>query len=457
MRLTRRRLVQGLGAMPLLAACTADKNPGRTGDSAPPPPTPSPERPAEPSPWQAPGTLDRSLFPFGVQSGDATAEGVVLRVRTSLDTATLVLVQADGTGWTEVHRETLTRAEGSVQIGTTLSGLASDTAYRACFYAEDGVSRSVEGRFRTAPAASDPLRVIHFNATSCLGGNRPWPSMVATAADDADFFCLLGDTVYADGAVVLDDYRAFYDAALAEDGLQLTTASTSIICTWDDHEVDNNWSPDTTPTEQITAALEAFREALPQRVGPTGGIWRQLSWGGALDVFVLDCRGERGGGRYLSAEQMAWLKAGLRDSQAVFKIILNSVPINDYSDLFGTAFEEDRWQGYPDERDEILSFIADTPVTGVLWVSGDVHHPMVCNPDLAGTGPGGAQWEVAVGPAGSTPNVLAGMFEDTEGHYLYLDAVWNTVRFRCDPGLGEVTVTFVGDDGGVLWEGVLSL
>lgn len=66
--------------------------------------------------------------------------------------------------------------------------------------------------------------------------------------------------------------------------------------------------------------------------------------------------------------------------------------------MLGDALAEDRWQGYPTQRDEILSYITDNTITGVLWLSGDVHHAMINHPDAPGEGPGDQQWEVAAGP-----------------------------------------------------------
>ena len=53
--------------------------------------------------------------------------------------------------------------------------------------------------------------------------------------------------------------------------------STSIIATWDDHEVDNNWSFEENFSEQFLSALSAFRNAFPQRIGTEGGIWRNYN------------------------------------------------------------------------------------------------------------------------------------------------------------------------------------
>ena len=438
--LPRRRLLQSLAAasvLPALPGC-----PPAPKESSP---DPTPARPPEPAPWEPSGDEDPAAFAWGVQAGDATTAGITLSLRCTSTDLELVVVQAFDGGWVEIRREPYTRSGETLQL--TLTGLIADTAYQYAFYDSATGLRSPPGRFRTAVDAT-AFRTLTFGATSCLGGNEPWPALSLAAAEGFDAFFLLGDTVYADGSVTLEDYRAFWRHAHATAGLRDLTASTSVVAAWDDHEVGNNWDPETISSAQYDDALAAFRESLPQGAGPSGGIWRLLSWGDLADIIVLDCRSERAPDQYISPAQMAWLKDTLRASTARFKLILNSVPINDYSDMFGVAFVEDRWQGYPAQRAEILQFIVDEAIQGVLWIAGDVHHAMICSVDLPGSGgPGEHQWEIACGPAGSTPNVAAELFQDTTGHYPVLFAAWNYTRFELDPGTGEARVTFIGDAG----------
>ena len=76
-----------------------------------------------------------------------------------------------------------------------IEDLVRDSLYSVVVHTTDRCSFSAS--FRTAPRRS---RVIRFGATSCLGGNRPWPSLSVAAQQKYDFFCFLGDSVYADGS-----------------------------------------------------------------------------------------------------------------------------------------------------------------------------------------------------------------------------------------------------------------
>ena len=66
--------------------------------------------------------------------------------------------------------------------------------------------------------------------------------------------------------------------------------------------------------------------------------------------------------------------SSLSESQARFKVIVNSVPITDFDNWFGEVEADDRWQGYPIQREDILSHIETGDIEGVFWVSGDFHY-----------------------------------------------------------------------------------
>lgn len=447
MSFTRRTLlrlaVTGVAA-PLLPGCRPGAEGDDTGDSGS---APTPLRSAEPAPWAAPGSEDATAFPSGLRVGDATSSGAVVSVRTAEAAFTLVVMEAQGEAWVEVDRVEVTPADGGAIV--VLDGLLVDTAYALAAYADDSRRSSVT-RLRTAAVAA---RVVRFGATSCLGDRNPeLPCLAWVEADQLDFFCLLGDFVYADGAQTTEDYRGWYTTQLARPAVRSALGSTSIVATWDDHEVANNWSWEDVDQARYDAALGAFRESLPQGTGPTGGIWRKVSWGETLDLFVLDCRSERRDGHYISPEQMTWLQEGLATSTARFKIILNSVPITDLHALFGQTEEEDRWDGYPADRAAILGFIAEHAVPGVLWITGDVHFGAFTHVDPAG-GVAADALEVFVGPAGSQPNYLVDAFVG-DPQYLWLTSAWNWARFTCDPGTGEVTLDFLDDAGSLLYSGV---
>jgi alkaline phosphatase D len=451
MKPTRRDLVAGVSAIALTPGCLKGRN--VMSDTATPV-VPAPARTPEPDElWVPSGAFVEGLFPSGIQVGDVSPTDGLVSVWSDEVAATIRLAVENGDGWAPIDGQfELEFSDGSGQV--MVDGLNPDTAY--CVVAESPNGRSAVTRFRTA-LAEDGWRILTIGATSCLRRNQPWRSMSHVAAGRPDMFLLLGDTVYADGAHTVEEYRAYWQAARTTKGLQDVSQATSLVATWDDHEVMNDFEGRASPVERVDAALTAFREAIPQRRGPDGAsIWRRLSWGATADVFVLDSRGERDGeSEYLSIEQMDWLKTELKASSARFKLVLNSVPITDYSDIFGEVLIADRWGGYPDQRTELLAHIEGESIGGVLWITGDFHFCCASRVDRTGA-PAENQWEVMVGPGGSTLNIAAHLIEPTE-QFPVIFAEWSTSQITLDPGVGTAHIQWVGDDGSVLEEITLQL
>lgn len=427
-------------------------------DPEPDPLPETPRRAPEPDPWEPPGSLDNEAFPFGVQSGDATPDSAILSVWTPEPALTLEMVRGDDQQWVAVTDPPAVEvADGRAQL--TVTGLEPDTAYSYAFYASDGSSRSQPGRFRTALAPGAERVVVLGGAHGFDDFNFPFPALPWAADERLDFFLMLGDTVYADGADEVEEYRVFYEEVFEQSGTRAISASTSFISTIDDHETANDWIPADIDEDQYLASIQVFREALPQQIGPGGtGIWHTLRWGATADVLVLDCRGERvhdDPGQYISAEQMAWLQDQLATSTARFKLIVNSVPITDYSPLIANTMAHDRWSGWPEDRQAILDFIDDEGIPGVLWITGDFHSANISHVGQPGD-PGWDQWEVMVGVVGSKINPM-GEYFDEDDQFTLMVAAWATTIIELDPGTGLATVRYVGEDGDVVREQVLEL
>lgn len=272
----------------------------------------------------------------------------------------------------------------------------------------------------------------------------------------------------AERSDTLEEYRGDYASLRSIQAVRRLLASTSLVTQWDDHEVRNDYAgnpgglpfaPAGVTAEEVAAGQQAFREAFPIDEGPGRRTYRRLSWGRDLDLFVLDERSFRTsplpalqtcfqpetgrpdvaptlpqpvrsslsgatGLAYLSSppppgcreaiedpsatmlgpEQEAWLKAGLQKSTATFKVIVNEVPIQE---LYANPY--DRWEGYAADRKELLTFIRDAGIEGVVFATTDAHATianLACIATLAGDGAyacdtSTAPWEVVAGPMGT--------------------------------------------------------
>jgi alkaline phosphatase D len=210
-----------------------------------------------------------------------------------------------------------------------------------------------------------------------------------------------------------------------------------MVFQWDDHEVRNNWFPgqildDVRYTEKnidvlAARARQAAHEYTP--IEPRGTIYRKISHGPLLDVFVLDMRTyknpnttdlEPTGPGLLGPEQTRWLKRELRRSKATWKIIANDLPLGlivpDGTNLEGVAQGE---PGLPLGRErefaEILQDAHQREVTGIVFLTADVHYTAAhyYDPAKASFKEFTPFWEFVAGPlnAGTFgPNTLDGTF-----------------------------------------------
>ena len=236
------------------------------------------------------------------------------------------------------------------------------------------------------------------------------------------------------------------DRTLKQLGMKDHT-NTSVIATWDDHEVDNNWSYDEV-LGTILVCTECLSKCTSTKYRSRWFHLEKITMGKNVGSgFGLSFRTSKQ--QLYPTEQMEWLKEGLRTSKSQWKIILNSVPITNMEDLLGAAISDDRWQGYPESRTDILTFIEEEEIKNVLWVSGDFHYGMVAKTSRAGDA-GHNMYEVLTGPTGSGPSPLGHSVPTDQ--YLYGHSTWCHTRFTVDPAQKSVLVSFVGDDGVVFSE-----
>ena len=92
-------------------------------------------------------------------------------------------------------------------------------------------------------------------------------------------------------------------------------------------------------------------------------------------------------------------------------------------------------------------------ITGVTWVSGDLHFPAIM--DLEVEGPYAGMIDILAGPAGNGPVGLTALFEDAPPFHWWANEM-NWVRFDLDPSLGTLEVAFISEQGDVLYSEVFT-
>jgi alkaline phosphatase D len=144
-------------------------------------------------------------------------------------------------------------------------------------------------------------------------------------------------------------------------------------------------------------AGRAFHEFMPTRQvqAEIGRVYRKISYGPMLDVFMLDMRSYRGANGenldpaygpnayFLGPQQLAWLKRELVNSKATWKVISADMPISlqivyDGARKWGFEGVAQGEPGAPKGREleiaDLLSFIKRAGVKNTVWLTADVHY-----------------------------------------------------------------------------------
>ena len=456
----RRRFLQGAASVAagVLVGCDARTatDEAETGDTSATPQEP-PRRSRPGVAWDGVATPDAEAFPFGVQVGDPTQGSAVFWTATRPDASVTVHIAwwDEGTQAWGAATEVTAVADAAGYVHALVEDLASDAAFAFQFVDAAGAGSSI-GHARTAPDVG-AQGVVSLGFTSCLAQRHEvFPSLQATQVEGPlDAFLFLGDTGYFDDLVGIDAYRALWQRQLVAPGLQDVLRAAAVTYTWDDHEFENNLDP-VTDLDALTWGRQAFFEATPSRrdLDAPDRRWRSLRLGAAVEVFVLDCRTERRAaeGQYLSPAQLEWFLTAVAASTATWKLVMNSVPI---ARLDGSIWdvplaENDRWEGFPTQRQAVIDALAQVP--GVVFLSGDIHCPALARLDA--DGPGAAMWDLIGGPGGSSPNPGAVVLQQ-QPNVAWAAQIYNAVRLDAS-ALGTLRARWYDEEGNVRCDATLA-
>ena len=224
------------------------------------------------------------------------------------------------------------------------------------------------------------------------GYGSEYEIFTSIATKKPDVMVWLGDNTYLREADwnsrsgILKRYS--HTRALPE--MQPLLASTANYATWDDHDYGPNNSDRSFSGKGH--ALDAHRYFWPSpssTVNYIGGITTSFEM---LDVqiFLLDNRWNRTPEKrsdtaakqtILGEHQIDWLIDALTSSTATFKIIAVG------SQFISDNPQKESFVKFPKERQRIIELITQNKITGVLFITGDVHAAELSKLDRAGTYP----------------------------------------------------------------------
>jgi hypothetical protein len=242
-----------------------------------------------------------------------------------------------------------------------LTDLQPDTTY--AYRVSTDAGDAEEGTLHTAPADGPTTMRLAFG--SCARDDAQ-PIFGPIAAQQPDAFLFIGDNHYGN-TDDLSDLRQFYRFALERPERAALARSTPTLAVWDDHDYVGNNTDGTAPGRD--RALRAFSEywANPSYgTTTTPGIFSTWRWGD-IELFLLDDRYHRGlQDSVLGDAQTAWLQAALLASDATFKLLVSG-------SQWTHEGSEDSWAAFPEAQQELLAWIVEEGVEGVVFLSGDVH------------------------------------------------------------------------------------
>ncbi len=384
-------------------------------------------------------------FTLGVASGSPSPDGFVIWTRIAPDPAA-----PDGMGgvttpaqvaWEVAEDEAMRRIVRRGSAMTTpaeahalhveIGGLKPDRPYWYRFTAMGEMSAI--GRARTAPARGARNSRLKLAMASCAHWETGWFSAYRhMAAEDHDLTLFLGDYIYEYGnpatrtnlvrrvpmvaeCRTLVEYRNRYALYRTDPDLQALHAAAPCLATWDDHEVQNDYSADFSQIGTILveefrarrlAAYRAFYEHMPLRPSvlanaPEMRIYGRFDYGALARITVLDGRQYRsiqpctvGGSRrghvapntcadltdpgrsMLGMDQERWLYDGFKTGRARWNVIAQDLLVaplaQKTTDGQPGTFTEG-WSGYDANRGRMLNAIATSRLNNPVFFGGDMH------------------------------------------------------------------------------------
>lgn len=391
---------------------------------------------------EALATTGVGAYPFtlGVASGDPTPEGVVLWTRLAPRP-----LEADGgmpnsrvavRWWVAAdermqhvvrHGTALAVPELAHSVHVEVDGLRPGRGYYYRFAA--GGEASLIARTRTAPAHGAHLQRLRFAFCTCQAWSDGYYNALRHMADeDLEVVFHLGDYIYEGVAenggvrnVALPDllqgeattlarYRAIHALYKTDPDLQLVHARFPFVVTWDDHEVENDYtgliSENDDPigyfARRRAAAYQAFYEHLPLRRSflADARLYRRLRFGDLATFHVLDGRQYRSdqpcddgesercaaaldpAKTVLGRPQERWLAQGLGGSSARWDVLAQQVLMAELNHQRSPGqttkvFWNDGWDGYPLARARLLHQLRAARVANPVVITGDWHSTFV--------------------------------------------------------------------------------
>lgn len=336
--------------------------------------------------------------------GNTTSTSATVWFRTASSSAVSVKIGTTKTTLSPKGPSVNTTPENDFTGKLDLTGLSPNTRY---FYnlVVNGTATFTQTNlpfFKTFPQEESrvPSKLVVLTDFCCFGTRTPAPSSTFLNAgkENPDLVLIGGDFDHRnpDGTTNTQArankrqmFKDLYGMAKYKDFVLNILRKYSVAHVWDDHDFGKNNADKSYPRKAMS--LEILNEYFPTYPMTQLGDWQKFRFA-QTEIFMLDSRSQRDpnketqgpdksmldGDNLGSTGQLEWLKQGLVNSSAIWKIIFTPSVFNP------TSNKADTWYNYADERQTLLDFINTNSVANVVMISGDMHGGGIDNGTNAG-------------------------------------------------------------------------
>jgi len=291
------------------------------------------------------------------------------------------------TGFSKINNN-----KGIAALNMEFTGLQPEHVYKATFMKEVGLHPKCV--FTTQ--ADSSIKDFDFLVGSCALMNTDFSRFVFPGASasifevmrrkKSDFMLWLGDNIYYLGKQYTS-YDNMFNRNLTVRNyfpvLQFFLAQQPNYALWDDHDYGWNDADKTFPLKDT--ALKVFKGFWPNTYNAEDSMKGNYFTFRYYDAefFMTDDRWYRDpegdtSGAFLGEEQLNWLKNKLTNSDATFKFVcVGSQVLND--SYYGESYAK-----YSKERNNLLDFIAERNIKGIIFLTGDKHFSEMSKRDWKG-------------------------------------------------------------------------
>lgn len=313
----------------------------------------------------------------GPMLGNVTGTSVDVWIRTRKPAKAEVVVFAADDGVVQSRSDIrMTTLDSDLTAVLTVRRLKPQTAYRYTVLLDDQPAMKLAA-FETVAEKGTPSKFrVAFGGGA---GHVPkWEYMWDTILkEQPDALFMLGDNVYIDDPTqpLTQDYCYYRRQARPE--WRRLVQSTPVYAIYDDHDFGTN---DCVPGPEIFKPAwkpEVFKRFARNWVNPVYGSPKQPGcwfdfYIGDVHFIMLDgryYRDRKGEPTMLGPVQRSWLFHTLKNSQGRFKVLASPVPWT----VGIKPGSRDPWDGFPEEREMIFSFIEKNKINGLFLIAADRH------------------------------------------------------------------------------------